>query len=82
LAQSRRALVQQFVAGIAEREMNLRSKVVNSCEALLLSVMAASQLGLLIVTVDALTEGRASGNFDHPEARAHERVLETIVVRG
>ena len=62
--------------------MSLRSKLVNSCEAVLLSAMAASQLGLLIVTLDALTEGRARGNFDHPEARALERVLETIVVRG
>jgi hypothetical protein len=62
--------------------MSFKTRVVNSCEALLLSAMAACQLGVLFVAFDVVSEHRTSGNPAVQEARADEKVIETVVVRG
>jgi hypothetical protein len=82
LAQSGGGLIRSLLASIAECEMSFSSKVVNSCEALLLSAMAGCQLGLLFVAFDVVTEQRGTGNPAVQEARVEKQVIETVVVRG
>jgi hypothetical protein len=82
LAQSRRAIIRDLLARVEEPEMRFTSTFVDSCEALLLGVMAVCQLGMVIVVLDITTEHRASGNSDLQEAHSDEPVIETIVVRG
>jgi hypothetical protein len=62
--------------------MSFRSKVVNSCEALLVSAMAGCQLGLLFVVLDVITEHKPIDDVAVQEARADKELIETVVVRG